>query len=129
MRIYISHSTDRSYDFRKFLYEPLQASSLMKDNTLIFPHERDYGNEPRNMKEEIKRAAFVLAEVSHPSTGSGIELGWANEHDVPIFCMYQYGRDYSRALLVLTKHIEHYSGATEMVEKIERFINDNRQLK
>ena len=129
MRIYISHSTDHSYDFRKFLYEPLQASALAREHTLIFPHERDYGNEPRNMKEEIKRAVFVLAEVSYPSTGMGIELGWANEHDVPILCLYQHGKDYSRALLVVTKHIDHYSGTTEMVEKIEKFIHDNQQLK
>jgi len=129
MRIYISHSTDHSYDFRKFLYEPLQASALMKEHTLIFPHDRDYGDEPRNMKDEIIRSAFLLAEVSYPSTGMGIELGWASDHSKPIFCLYEYGKDYSRALLVLTKHIDHYAGAGEMVEKVEKFIHDNQQLK
>ncbi|MFA6006632.1 MAG: hypothetical protein WC764_02830 [Candidatus Paceibacterota bacterium] len=129
MRIYISHATDKNYDFREFLYEPLQASPLAKEHIFIFPHERDYGSEPHNMKDEIIRSSFVLAEVSYPSTGSGIELGWASEHGKQIFCLYQYGRDYSRSLLVLTKHIDHYSGATELVQKITDFIKDNPQLR
>jgi len=129
MRIYISHSTDRSYDFREFLYAPLKQSELAKEHAFIFPHERDYGDDPRNMKPEIERASFVVAEASYPSTSSGIELAWAHEAGLPIFVLYQHGRDYSRSLLVLTRYIEYYSGADDMITKIQKFIDDNSHLR
>ena len=124
MRIYLSHPRG-DYDFREFFYEPIQASAIAKQHEFIYPHERDYGSSPRNMKEEIKKASIVIAEVSRPSTGSGIELGWAEAYDTPTLCLYQRGRDYSRSLLVVTRHIEQYSGKDDMVEKIEKFLANN----
>lgn len=127
MRIYLSHPT-RGYEYRKYLYEPIQASPLVQQHEFIYPHEREY-NPPRNTKEEINRASLVIAEVSFPSTGQGIELGWADEYKTPILCIYQYGREYSRSLLVVTKNINHYSSTGDMIEKIGRFIEEHPSIR
>lgn len=39
-------------------------------------------------KDIIKTCDLMIAEVSLPATGLGIELGWAKAFKVPILCMY-----------------------------------------
>jgi len=124
MRIYVSHSKIDGYDFRENLYEPIKSSALAKEHQFTFPYDGG-DSTPHSMKDEIMRSSFVIAEASYPSTSSGIELGWANEHGKTIYCIYQHGREYSRSLLMLTKHIDQYSGAGEMLEKITNFIKSN----
>jgi len=47
---------------------------LFKNHEIILPHDK------RNLisKDIIKKCNLFIAEVSFPSTGLGIELGWAN---------------------------------------------------
>ena len=74
MKIYISHST--GFDYQKELYEPIKNSELYNSHEIIFPHDKS--SEVSNSKEVIKGCDMVIAEVSYPSTGMGIELGWAD---------------------------------------------------
>lgn len=127
MRIFFSHSKSESFDYREYLYEPLKASPLAKEHTLVFPHDMSY-SEPHSTKAEILRAGLIIAEVSYPSTSSGIELGWANDYDKKIFCLYLDGRNYEQRISMLTRNIESYSGPAELVKKIERFIKAHSDL-
>ncbi len=71
MNIYVAHS--REFDFKKDLYEPIRNSELNDLAEVILPHEQS--EEPFNIKEGLKTVDYMIAEVSFPSIGLGIELG------------------------------------------------------
>ncbi len=88
----------------------------------IFPHE----NNPQsfNVKEllEKKEIDLVLAEVSEPATGQGIELARAGQFGVPIICIYKKESDISGSLKFLTDNFIAYANANDMLNKVEEFI-------
>jgi len=56
----------------------------------VLPHETS--DEPFNSKDYLKNEAdLMIAEVSESATGLGIELGWADNYEVPIICVYRNG--------------------------------------
>lgn len=83
MKIFISHSN--SFNFQEDLYEPIKKSDLFSQHDFFLPHDN---GKIQNTKEQIKNSDLVIAEISYPSTGSGIEMGWANAFDIPIWCVY-----------------------------------------
>lgn len=97
MKLYLTHST--SYDFKTELYEPIMASELYKLHQITLPH---LTKEFINSKEVIAKADLILAEVSYPSTGQGIELGWAENFGKNVICFYKAGSKYSGALKVVS---------------------------
>ncbi len=113
MKIYISH--DRSSDFTNELYIPLREAKLQVE--FIFPHEE---SDPYNSKELFRSRGcdFVLAETSIPSTGQGIELGWADVFGIPIICFYKNGTKPSRSLQVISKKIIEYHDSSDLVNKL-----------
>lgn len=120
MKIYVAHS--RSFDFKKDLYEPIRQSSLNDEHTFVLPHETS--EEPFNSKDFLKNEAdLLIAEVSEPATGLGIELGWADTYEVPIVCIYRKGSKVSGSLKVVSKNFVEYSNSKELISWIERIIN------
>ena len=113
MRIYVTHST--GYDFKGELYEPIMASQLYKQHEIIFPH---LTSEFINSKEVIAKSDLILAEVSLPSTGQGIELGWASYQDKTIICFYKSGAKYSSSLKVVSDLFFEYNSNDEMISKL-----------
>ena len=73
MKIYVAHS--REFNFKKELYKPLRDSKLGNKTNFVFSHKTKAFSPSR---KKIKSVDYVIAEVSYPSTGLGIELGWAN---------------------------------------------------
>ncbi len=72
MKIYIAHS--RNFDFQNELYKPIRQSPLNNEHSFVLPHENS--DEPFNSKEYLEdKADLLIAEVSDPATGLGIELG------------------------------------------------------
>lgn len=71
MKIFVAHSS--MFDFINKLYIPLWGSRLNTLHDIFLPQEN--GHEEVT-KELIKSCDLVIAEVSMPSTGAGIELGW-----------------------------------------------------
>jgi hypothetical protein len=63
------------FDYQTLLYLPLRSLAL-PNIAFIFPHETSAL--PEHSQQIILAADAVLAEVSYPSTGMGIELGWAD---------------------------------------------------
>ena len=114
MKIYVSHL--RNSDFINELYEPLKEAKLPVE--FIFPH--DNGSESFNSKElfEKHECDYVLAEVSAPSTGQGIELGWADVFGVPILCFYKTGSSPAKSLSKITDKIIEYGDSMDLVNKL-----------
>lgn len=120
MKIYIAHS--RSFDFKKELYEPIRQSSLNNEHTFVLPHETS--DDPFNSKDYLKNEVdLMIAEVSKPATGLGIELGWADSCKVPIICIYRKGSKVSGSLKVVSKNFVEYSNSKELISGIEQMLN------
>lgn len=118
MKIYVSHSSN--FDYQSELYVPLKES-IGRNHELFLPHDEKL--EGVNSKELISTHDVVLAEVSYPSTGQGIELGWASTNSVPIICFYQSEQNPSTALRFVTSTLEPYKTTRELVEKIEASLS------
>lgn len=118
MKIYIAHS--RNFDFQNELYKPIKRSFLVKENSFIFPHE---GAEDFDSKAFLKdECDLIIAEASHPSTGMGIELGWADMFKIPIICVYKTGTEISNSLKVVTDKFLEYSDTDDLIIKINEVL-------
>jgi hypothetical protein len=113
MRIYCAHAA--SFDYKNEWYVPLE--SLQNDgHVLTFPHKT---TEFTNTKELIAYGVdLMLAEVSYPSTGLGIELGWANANDVPLLLVYRAGTTPSRSLNALNAKIVTYIDSEDLLRQL-----------
>lgn len=120
MKIYISHSKNSNYT--EELYKPLKESVLASNNKFIFPHENDTFI---NSKDIFSSHAcdMVIAEVSTPATGVGIELGWANAFNIPIVCIYKTGSKISGSLPIVAKEILEYSNPDDLITKLQTILN------
>ena len=118
MKIYISHSSN--YDYESELYAPLKESPLAREHQIFFPH--DIENTDTHSKNLIAHGDLVLAEVSYPSTGQGIELGWASSNDTPILCFYKTGSKISSSLRFITKNFLEYTNEKDMLNKLEAYL-------
>ena len=118
MKIYISHSS--KYDYINKIYNPIKNSDLVKTNTFFLPHEEK--NKIVNTKDIISNYDLVIAEVSLPATGQGIELGWADYAKTPILCIYKKGTNISSSLKFITKQFIEYESIEDMIKEISDFI-------
>lgn len=118
MKIYISHSSAFEYNN---LYRAIKNSKLMIDNEIFLPHEA----EPINTKNEIGNFDLIIAEVSYPTTGQGIELGWGDMCNVPVLCIYKKGAQISSALKFITKNFIEYVDYKDMTDKVLKFLESN----
>lgn len=118
MKIYVSHS--RHFDYLNEVYGPIRESSLNTEYDFFLPHEDGLD---RNSKDQIKISDFVLAEVSVPSIGQGIELGWAEMMNVPIICVYKEGFAVTSALQHVTNNLISYSNAQDMLAKVSTVLS------
>jgi hypothetical protein len=118
MIIYISHSS--SFNFKDELYKPLKESGI--DREFIFPHDKTSEQYPTKELLESKKCDLVIAEVSFPSTGQGIELGWANDNNISIICIYKKGSTYSKALNPVSKNFTEYTDSLDLIEKVRKAI-------
>jgi hypothetical protein len=116
MKIYISHS--RSFDFKKELYEPIRGSGLDEKFEFIYPHEHSDIPYPTRELFQNKGCNLIIAEVSYPATGQGIELGWASMLDIPIVCIYKDGAKISGSLNAVTSKFLMYTSPENMIEDI-----------
>lgn len=118
MNIYISHSS--KYDYIAKIYEPIKNSELSKTNNFFLPHE----NKIINTKDIISSYDLVIAEVSLPTTGQGIELGWADYSKIPILCIYEKGANISSSLKLITNQFIEYENIEDMIIKINDYIRN-----
>lgn len=118
MKIYVSHSTN--FDYKTQLYEPLKAE-LSGDYELILPHES--GDGVVDSKDAIKHSDLIIAEVSYPSTGQGIELGWADEYNIPIVCIHRSDANPSSALRIVSSSFIEYRSQSDLLERLGEHLS------
>ena len=120
MDIYIGHSSTLNY--KKNLYQPIKDSKLSEKHNIVLPHENS--NKQFNSREYLENECDILiAEVSKPSTGLGIELGWAEIYEVPTICVHTEESDPSSSISKVTDGIRSYQDSEELVEIIEKSIS------
>lgn len=117
MKLYLTHSS--GYDYKNELYEPLKKS-LSKEYDIFFPHDEHVDGV--KSKDIIPTSYAILAEVSYPSTGQGIELGWADANNIPIICFYKSGVKISSALRFVSNRLVEYETEDDMIEKLNAEI-------
>ena len=117
MKIFISHS--RVYDFNSELYIPLKNSVLSSEHTFIYPHE---DVKQISSKKMIEDCDLLLAEVSFPSTGMGIELGWADMLEKRIIAIHKDDTHPSPSLQEVTKMFISYTDPQDMIEKLGGYL-------
>lgn len=122
MKIYISHST--AFDYKNDLYAPIRGSELSKQHEFILPYEDQ--ETPFNTKELFKDGSvdLVIADVSIPSHGVGIQLGWSEMHGIPIVCIYKEGSQYSVSLSVVCNKFLMYTDEVNMIEDITGLLEN-----
>ncbi len=113
MKIFISHATQ--WNYQDELYTPLRNSDLAKKHEIILPHENGQQIETKDI---IRDCDLVVAEVSSPSFGQGVELGWADASYVTIICFYKSGTEPSPYLASLSENISSYDSIETMIKKI-----------
>ena len=118
MKIYIGHSS--AFDYAQLLYFPLKNSALSKAHHFILPHE--HHPDPINSKEIISNIDLVIAEVSYPSTGLGIELGWANNAGRKILCIHQSNAKPSTSLNIICDQFIQYTDSADLISQLTQWI-------
>jgi nucleoside 2-deoxyribosyltransferase len=127
MNIYLSHS--RSFDFTKELYTPIRTSTLNSSHFFLLPHEDSDTVFPTKEYFESQQCDVVIAEVSYPSTGQGIELGWAEMLHIPIICFHKHDAKVSQSLYVVTNKFITYSNSDDLIKKIDQILSNYEQTK
>ena len=120
MNIYVAHAT--SFDYQNELYRVIRKSELNERHNIILPHEKGLGL--FNSKDFFKKDCdLVIAEVSYPSIGVGIELGWADALGIPMVCMHKKGTRISKSILAITNHVFAYNDSEDIPELITEYIH------
>lgn len=71
---------------------------------------------------QVAAADLVITEVSSPSTGSGIELGWASALKKPIIAFHQGGAVPTQALQHITDKIFVYVTEAHILEALDQAL-------
>lgn len=118
MKIIVTHAS--SFDYEKEFYAPLKKAVEGTAHELIFPHV--WREQKKSGKEFIKSADLVIGEISHPSTGQGIEFGWADMLNVPIVFLRKTGAKSSSSLKYLKGEYVEYQDETELQKKVHAYL-------
>ncbi len=118
MKILVAHASN--FDYKTELYQPLKHSALLQQHTVIYPHDDE--NVEIETNSHIPDTDLMLAEVSYPSTGAGIEIGLVQAAGIPTLFVYRAGTKPSGSLrFIKGKRIE-YSDSADLVAKVEAEI-------
>lgn len=118
MLIYVGHSKELEYE--ALLYEPIRKSDLFHKHTFFFPHEKQ--NSTSASREIIEKCDAMMAEVSYPSTGLGIELGFASMFQKPIGCFYRKGVKISNSLGFITSEMIEYEDSGDLIVQLGTWV-------
>lgn len=119
-KIYIAHSS--GYDFIKNLYQPIKNSKLWETYEFILPHDnRDYHPDS---KKEIQDSKVIIAEISHPSTGAGIEIGWADSDNKPIIFIHNHTYNPPAYFNTMTPYVIKYNKPDEIPNLIKQVLEE-----
>nr|AIA10569.1 unknown Function [uncultured bacterium] len=113
-------------EFRESLYAVLKSSSIWEQYTFVLPHDENDAPFPTKEFFESEECDVILAEVSYPSTGQGIEIGWADTLHIPLVCLYKKNASISQSLYTVTNKFVEYMDEEDLVKKITRVLDHIR---
>ncbi len=117
MKIYIAHS--KEFNFKEELYKPIRNSNLNSKYKIILPHEK---SSVLLSREIIKKCDLMIAEVSFPATGLGIELGWASAFKCPVICVFKKDSKISGSLNFVVNEFIEYTDKEDLTRKLNKVI-------
>ena len=117
MKIYLPHSKQLEF---KPLYSAIRNSSVLAQHQWVFPYENT--SIPTDSKQVINSVDLLLAEVSYPGTGLGIELGWADFMKKKIICIYKENSIPARSLASISQNFISYKTIPDLITQLEKEI-------
>ena len=117
MKIFLSHASSSEYHTE--LYLPIKEHFNYTSFNFIFPEELKV-----NSKDIIKSCDIFFCEISNVSFGVGIETGWADAFNKPIYCFYKEGVKISSAFSYLTDKIFAYKSTDDLLHLLDNILND-----
>lgn len=124
MRIYFGHS--KTFDYENEYYKPIEQNKRLQFETLIFPHKN--GENKKHTRDFYTNLDLFIAEVSYRATGLGIELGWASDDNIPIYCFYKKGTIPNSSLKCVSNHIIEYDSLEQLSNNIEKIVIELSKL-
>lgn len=124
MRIYFGHS--KSFDYENEYYKPIEQNKRLQRETLIFPHKDNTNN--KLSRDFYTSLDLFIAKVSYRATGVGIELGWASDDNIPIYCFYKKVTIPNSSLKSISSHIIEYDSVKRLSNSIEKIVADLNTL-
>lgn len=121
MKIYIAHSS--SFNYQSDLYEPVERI-LGSSYELIFPHSKSMSQFDSKELFKNKGCELIIAEVTLPSIGLGIELGWANMFNIPIICIHKEDSAPSPALKTVSSRYIPYKDILDIQVELSSMLNE-----
>jgi hypothetical protein len=118
-KIIVTHSSDLNW--KNEFYNCLKKFRS-EDYEIFLPQED--GAREKITKEMIKDCDFVIAEVSFPSTGQGIELGWADINNKRINCVFKEGSKISNSLRFISDNFLSYTNMDNLSNEIRKMLGD-----
>ena len=121
MKIFVAYSSN--FDFKTKLYAPLRGSVLNEEHEILLPQEGEIEEITREM---INHCDAVVAEVSAPSLGAGIEIGWADAAGVPVIAIYEKDSNPSFSIDNAVSDRFEYENTTDMIDKLTEALKKLR---
>jgi hypothetical protein len=85
-----------------------------------------YKNSKLSSHELISNSEFIVAEVSYPSMGVGIECGWADQMGKTIYAFHDVDKQMPLAVTHLKNiNLIQYSAAYQIAEKLAEALGIN----
>lgn len=117
---FVSHPSGSTQHTPTFFTAINEFVAAEENVQIIFPHDSEEG--VKLTRDAIDKSDLVLVEVSIPSTGSGIELGWANAAGKPIIAFHQGGSEPSPALKFATQAMYVYVTEDDITKVLRDLI-------
>lgn len=115
MKLYVSHS--RNIDYEECLYNPLLKSNIANRYELVLPHTKKWEN--INTKDVIRECDVLIAEITFPAIGVGIEIGRAEESNIRIIAVIKKGEKINSSVKRITSEIIEYESVEELMKKLD----------
>ncbi len=116
MNIYLSHS--KNFDYQNQFYLPVKNSPISQNHHILYPHQNSQKPFPVKNLLAKHQIQLIIAEITYPSTGQGIELGWANACRIPIIGIHRFGAKISSSLKLITRKIIPYRKIDSILPKL-----------
>lgn len=122
MNIYVGHAKHLNY--REELYPSLKKVGEKTGVTFVLPH--DLSDEPFPSKDVLPTCDLMVADVSLPALGLGIEIGWANMMEIPILFIHQSDSEFSRSIQEVSTAILSYKDGDDLQKLLTKEIKERK---